>query len=50
MIEPGVIEARLEEKTRLVKQAYLESLDEVERVKAENFLERAREAAEATRK
>jgi hypothetical protein len=47
LVPTGQLERRLEEKTRRATEAYLSDLDEVERVKAEDFMRRASEAAEA---
>ncbi len=45
LLPAGVIEARLDEVAADVQRAYLENLDETERVKAEDFLQRAKDAA-----
>jgi hypothetical protein len=47
LIEAGELERLLEDRTRRVTGAYLSELDEVERVKAEDFLRKAKEAADA---
>jgi hypothetical protein len=46
LIGAGQVETLLEERTHLAEVAYLEELDEVEQVKAEDFLRQARLAAE----
>ena len=46
LIGEGLLEERLAGKTRLLEEAFLRSLDEVEKVKAEDFLRRAKHAAE----
>ena len=46
LLSPGQLEALLEAKTRRIEQAYLAELDEVDRVRAEEFLRKARAAAE----
>jgi hypothetical protein len=46
LLRAGQIEELLEAKTRQVEANYLSILDELERVKAEDFLQRSREAAE----
>jgi hypothetical protein len=43
----GQVESLLEEKTREVETAFVSSLDETERSRAESFLQKAREAAES---
>ena len=45
LLREGQIEGALEERTRLVESAFLSTLDEVERTRAEEFLQRCREAA-----
>eukprot|EP00973_Karenia_brevis_P074451 10345271-Karenia_brevis.AAC.1 len=46
LLPAGAVEALLEMRTHEAKTAYLSKLDEVERVRAEEFLQQAREAAE----
>ncbi len=47
LLAPGRVEAKLEDKTARAEAAFLASLDELERVKAEDFLSRAKAAAAA---
>jgi hypothetical protein len=42
LIGAGQVETLLEERTHLAEVAYLEELDEVERLEAEDFLRRAK--------
>ena len=46
LLRAGQVEDHLESWTRRVEDAYLDELDEVERVKAEDYLSKARRAAE----
>ena len=46
LLDEGQVEERLEAKLRQVEVAFLQGLDEAERVKAESFLVKARRAAE----
>ncbi len=48
LVRGGQLEARLARKTRQVEQAYLNELDEAERSRAMEFLQKARIAAEET--
>ena len=45
LLRPGQLEGRLDEQLRTVRASYLGELDEVEKVKAEEFLERGGSAA-----